>query len=83
MSYSFIDRLNTGRYQSVPHGQSHIFRIVIRTAGTAFERPFLKYSQLELAGNLYYPVAIIVSTALLLASLGLFLKMAPKDQAGP
>ena len=43
----------------------------------------IKYSQLELAGNLYYPVAIIVSTALLLASLGLFLKMAPKDQAGP
>ena len=36
----------------------------------------IKYSQLELAGNLYYPVAIIVSAALLLASLGLFLKLA-------
>ena len=36
----------------------------------------IKYSQLELAGNLYYPVAIIASTALLLAALGLFLKMA-------
>lgn len=36
----------------------------------------IKYSQLELAGNLYYPVAIIVSTALLLAALGVFLKMA-------
>lgn len=33
----------------------------------------IKYSQLDLAGNLYYPVAIISSTALLLAALGLFL----------
>lgn len=33
----------------------------------------IKYSQLELAGNLYYPVAIITSTALLLSSLGLFI----------
>lgn len=33
----------------------------------------IKYSQLEMAGNLYYPVAIIVSTALLLSSLGVFL----------
>ena len=43
----------------------------------------IKYSQLELAGNLYYPVAIIASTALLLASLGVFLRMAPKDQTSP
>lgn len=35
----------------------------------------IKYSQLEMAGNLYYPVAIIASTALLLAALGLFLKL--------
>ena len=33
----------------------------------------IKYSQLDLAGNLYYPVAIICSTALLLTALGLFL----------
>ena len=39
----------------------------------------IKYSQLELAGNLYYPVAIIVSTALLLASLGLFLNFVPEE----
>ncbi|GAA5143133.1 hypothetical protein [Thalassotalea piscium] len=39
----------------------------------------IKYSQLDLAGNLYYPVAIISSTALLLASLGLFLHLT-KDQ---
>lgn len=35
----------------------------------------IKYSQLEMAGNLYYPVAIVASTSLLLASLGLFLKL--------
>ncbi|ARD46062.1 hypothetical protein [Colwellia sp. PAMC 21821] len=40
----------------------------------------IKYSQLDLAGNLYYPVAIISSTAVLLASLGLFLHLT-KQQA--
>jgi hypothetical protein len=35
----------------------------------------IKYSQLDLAGNLYYPVAIISSTALLLSSLGIFLHL--------
>jgi hypothetical protein len=35
----------------------------------------IKYSQLELAGNLYYPVAIICSTAMLLAALGVFLHL--------
>ena len=39
----------------------------------------IKYSQLELAGNLYYPVAIIVSTAFLLTALGLFLKFVPEE----
>lgn len=39
----------------------------------------IKYSQLDLAGNLYYPVAIIVGTAMLLAALGVFLRMAPKE----
>lgn len=34
----------------------------------------IKYSQLELAGNLTYPVAIIASAALLLTALGLFLR---------
>lgn len=37
----------------------------------------IKYSQLEMAGNLYYPVAIIVSAALLLTALGVFLKLVP------
>ena len=35
----------------------------------------IKYSQLDLAGNLYYPVAIIVSAALLLTALGAFLRL--------
>lgn len=34
----------------------------------------IKYSQLDLAGNLYYPVAVIASAALLLTALGLFLR---------
>lgn len=37
----------------------------------------IKYSQLDLAGNLYYPVAILVSAAMLLMALGVFLKLAP------
>ena len=35
----------------------------------------IKYSQLEMAGNLSYPVAIIVSASILLLSLGGFLKL--------
>lgn len=36
---------------------------------------------LDLAGNLYYPVAIIVSAALLLMALGVFLRLAPGEVA--
>lgn len=39
----------------------------------------IKYSQLELAGNLYSPVAIIISAAFLLIALGVFLKLAPPE----
>lgn len=35
----------------------------------------IKYSQLELAGNLFYPVGIIVSSAVLLMSMGVFLRL--------
>tara|TARA_R110002167_G_scaffold131816_1_gene315762 strand:- start:105 stop:566 length:462 start_codon:yes stop_codon:yes gene_type:complete len=38
----------------------------------------IKYSQLDLAGNLYYPVAIIMSTAFLLTALGLFIYLTDK-----
>ncbi|SFL74460.1 hypothetical protein SAMN05421863_1003141 [Nitrosomonas communis] len=35
----------------------------------------IKYSQLGLAGNLIYPVIIIISAAILLAALGLFMRL--------
>jgi len=35
----------------------------------------IKYSQQDLAGFLYYPVAIIASAALLLTALGIFIKL--------
>ncbi len=41
----------------------------------------IKYSQLDMAGNLYYPVAVISSAALLLAALGVFLKLSVPAQA--
>jgi len=40
----------------------------------------IKYSQLDLAGNLYYPVAIICSAALLLVALALFLHLTKNTQ---
>jgi len=39
----------------------------------------IKYSQLDLAGNLPYPVAIIASAALLLTALGAFLRLSRED----
>ncbi|MGO2354202.1 MAG: hypothetical protein ACTH58_05645 [Marinomonas foliarum] len=39
----------------------------------------IKYSQLDMAGNLYYPVAIVASAGFLLMSLGIFLKYAPRE----
>jgi hypothetical protein len=39
----------------------------------------IKYSQLDMAGNLYYPVAIVSSAGFLLISLGIFLKYAPRE----
>jgi hypothetical protein len=39
----------------------------------------IKYSQLDMAGNLYYPVAIIVSASMLLMALGVFLRLAPRQ----
>lgn len=39
----------------------------------------IKYSQLELAGNLYYPVGILVSASILLAGMGLFLHLTRAD----
>lgn len=39
----------------------------------------IKYNQLELAGNLRYPVAIICSAAVLIISLGVFLHLTRMD----
>ncbi len=39
----------------------------------------IKYSQLDLAGNLYYPVGILTSASILLASMGLFLHLTRAD----
>jgi hypothetical protein len=39
----------------------------------------IKYSQLDLAGNLPYPVAIVASAALLLTALGAFLRLSRED----
>jgi len=39
----------------------------------------IKYSQLDLAGNLYYPVGILVGTSVLLAGMGLFLHLTRAD----
>jgi hypothetical protein len=43
----------------------------------------IKYSQLELAGNLHYPVAIIGGASLLLMALGVFLMLTRPDSEGP
>lgn len=39
----------------------------------------IKYSQLDLAGNLFYPVGILIGASVLLASMGLFLQMTRAD----
>lgn len=41
----------------------------------------IKYSQLELAGNLYYPVAIICGASVLMVSLGAFLHLTRAESA--
>lgn len=43
----------------------------------------IKYSQLDLAGNLYYPVAIILSAAGLLLAMGGFLALTRPDTQRP
>jgi len=39
----------------------------------------IKYSQLDLAGNLYYPVGILAASSVMLCSLGLFLHFSRAD----
>ncbi|MDX5332900.1 MAG: hypothetical protein LPK58_02525 [Gammaproteobacteria bacterium] len=40
----------------------------------------IKYSQLDMAGNLYYPVAIVVSASMLLLALGGFLRLTQAER---
>lgn len=40
----------------------------------------IKYSQMELAGNLFYPVAIILAASVLLLSLGGFLRLTQNSE---
>lgn len=40
----------------------------------------IKYSQLDMAGNLYYPVAIVVSASILLLALGGFLRLTQAER---
>jgi len=42
----------------------------------------IKYSQLDLAGNLFYPVGVIIAASLLLIALALFLKLTSSEE-GP
>ena len=69
---------------AVAEDEENIFQVIRRTitrfVGTVCIALVLeslimiiKYSQLDLAGNLYYPVAILTGTSVLLLSLGVFL----------
>ena len=60
----------------------NIRRIITRFVGTVCIALVLealimiiKYSQLELAGNLYYPVGILFGSSFLLMALGVFLRL--------
>jgi len=39
----------------------------------------IKYSQLDLAGNLFYPVGILIGASVLLAGTGIFLQLTRED----
>jgi hypothetical protein len=41
----------------------------------------IKYSQLELVGNLFYPVAVMAGASLLLVALGIFIHLSRPDAA--
>lgn len=43
----------------------------------------IKYSQLDLAGNLYYPVGILIGSSVLLAGTGIFLQLTRADCERP
>ncbi|MEZ5524966.1 MAG: hypothetical protein R3E62_08440 [Pseudomonadales bacterium] len=78
--------IGVGKEYTAAEEQENIFhnirRTITRFVGTVCIALVLealimiiKYSQLELAGNLYYPVAILAACALLLLSLGGFISL--------
>ncbi|MEW5707830.1 MAG: hypothetical protein AB1830_02820 [Pseudomonadota bacterium] len=83
-----------GKEYTVPEGRTNLYQIVRRTV-TRFVSVVcialvleglimvIKYSQLELAGNLYYPVAVLVGASVLLVSLGLFIYLTRPEMVTP
>jgi hypothetical protein len=78
--------IGVGKEYTVPDEGENIYhnirRTITRFVGTVCIALVLealimiiKYSQLELAGNLYYPVGILLGGSALLVALGIFLKL--------
>jgi len=75
-----------GKQEEEDHTFQVIRRTITRFVGTVSIALVLeglimiiKYSQLDLAGNLYYPVGILLSASVLLAGMGLFLQLTRAD----
>lgn len=82
--------LGIGKEYTTAEKEEHTFytirRMVARFVGTVCIALVLeslimiiKYSQLDLAGNLYYPVGILAGSSLILSSMGLFLHLSRED----
>ena len=82
--------LGIGKEYAVPEEDGNTYLVIRRTI-TRFVATvcialvleslimIIKYSQLDLAGNLFYPVGILVGTSVLLIALGLFLHFTRRD----
>lgn len=78
--------LAMGIYKEYRHNQEEDLFMSIRRTVTRFVSVvvialvleglimIIKYSQLDLAGNLFYPVAVVIAASILLMALGLFLR---------
>jgi len=82
--------LGIGKEYTTAEKEEHTFytirRMIARFVGTVCIALVLeslimiiKYSQLDLAGNLYYPVGILAGSSLILSSMGLFLHLSRED----
>ncbi|MDX1656170.1 MAG: hypothetical protein R3310_13245 [Candidatus Competibacteraceae bacterium] len=82
--------IGVGKEYTVPEDEKNLFSVARRTItrfvgvvsiALALEGLIMviKYSQLDLAGNLIYPVIIIIAAALLLSALGVFLFLSRRD----